>query len=50
MSLSLDGNKLFDDLPQARSDISNDVSRHNNSNLCEKSVCSLNELTDMSMS
>ena len=32
MSLSLDGNKLFAGSAQARSYISNDVSRHNNRN------------------
>ena len=32
MSLSIDGNKLFAGSAQARSYISNDVSRHNNRN------------------
>ena len=51
MSLSLDGNKLFSDSPQDSSDIVNNVSRHNNSNLGGKTrVCNLNQLTDVSTS
>ena len=51
MSLSLDGNTLFAGSPPASSDISNDNSRYNNSNLYGKTyVYGLNDLTDMSIS